>query len=103
MSRLNFPGALKYFTYRDAGHEIVVGDEDLKVITHALASATGMPRLRLAKSVLPGRAGETTLRLAAKAERALLLELLAQAAHLSADDVAKLPPPVDMAPAATNN
>jgi len=96
IGRLVFKGALQYFTYDDGGDETLASDEALDAIYKAIASAIGRRKLRATPRRLPGLEGQETLVLPAKVKQELLMELVALAANLTAGDLEKLPPPLDL-------
>jgi hypothetical protein len=91
ISKFNFEGTLPHFTYRRGGDEALVQQDELDAITAAI----GIPRLR-ARPVRNSRGQGTTLVLPAAAKQACFMELPALAANLSAQDMATLPPPLDV-------
>lgn len=93
IGKFNFPGTLSYWTYREGGDEVIATKEQLDAVLKAVRSATGRPSLRASER---GKNGFVTLCLPGPAKTALLLEMLAQGAQLSAHDVAALPPPLDL-------
>jgi hypothetical protein len=95
ISKFNFEGTLPHFTYRRGGDEALVQQDELDAITAAIGAAVGIPRLR-ARPVRNSRGQGTTLVLPAAAKQACFMELPALAANLSAQDMATLPPPLDV-------
>lgn len=91
-----FKGALPHFMYEDAGDWTVVNDEDLARICGAIAKATGRRTVRATPKRLRGLEGQDTLVLPKLVKQELLLELVALAANLVAEDLNQLPPPLDL-------
>lgn len=94
--RFTFAGALPHFFYRLEGDEVLAAPVDIDKVLAAIGKAIGKPRLRATPKRLPNGGSQGTLMLPASAKQALLLELLALAANLSAGDMAALPPPIDV-------
>jgi len=96
IARPIFQGALPYFLYPLGGDETLVNEDELTAITQAIGASIGIPRLRARPKVLRGLEGQTTLVLPEPAKQACFMELLALMANLSVEDMAALPPPVDV-------
>lgn len=95
ISKFNFEGALAHFTYCQEGDEVLVRQDELDAVTGAIGASIGIPHLR-ARPMLHAKRHITTLVLPAAAKQACLMELVALIAHLSAEDMAALPPPLDV-------
>jgi len=96
ISRFTFSGALPHFFYPLEGDEVLAAPEDTAKVVAAIGKAIGNPRLRARAKTLPKHTGQETLILSASAKQAALMELLALAANLTADDLQGLPPPVEV-------
>lgn len=85
----------QHFTYRVEGDEVVANDEDLAVVVGSIKAAIGFKRLRLSAQRFPN-IGLEVLSVSSAAKKALLLELIANLAHLSSADLVNLPHPLDI-------
>jgi hypothetical protein len=88
-----FPGALPYWMYRQNRDEVIASQEQIDAVLKVVATGIGR---RTLKATGRTENGVTTLRISASAKTALLMEMLALGANLSAHDLATLPPPLDL-------
>lgn len=95
VSRLDFKGALDYFTYACEGDEVLATDEDQRIVLGVIGKAIGR-KVRAMPKRLKGHAGCTTLTLSQDTVVALLLEMLALGANLSPHDLETMPKSLDI-------
>lgn len=101
ISRLVFDGSARYFTYPVSGDEVVATDEDLAAVCVAIAKSIGRRTVRAVPKRLRGLEAQETLVLPTPVKQALLMELLAIAANLTASDLERLPEPIEVRQANT--
>lgn len=81
-----------YFTYPLHGDEILVDEAQLKIVVGSIGQTIGNTRLRATAKRLRGLQGQLTYVLSPATKQALLLELAAVLANVSAFDLQALPP-----------
>ena len=86
-----------YFTYPLDGDEVLLDEAQLKIVVGSIGKTIGNTRLRATAKRLRGLEGQLTYVLSPAAKQALLLELAAVLANVSAFDLQALPP-VDSTP-----
>lgn len=98
IEKLLVPG-VRYFSYPLDGDDAIVNDQDLATLTGTIAATLGRSRLKLTIQ-RSANGGLETMRLPPKVQTALMLEMTALLANLSAADVGALPQPLDVQRAA---
>lgn len=81
-----------YFTYELGGDEVVLDEAQLKIVLGSIGKAIGNTRLRASVKRVRGLEGQLTYVLSPAAKQALLVEMAAILANVSAFDVEGLPP-----------
>lgn len=81
-----------YFTYDVDGDDVLLDEAQLKIVVGSIGKTIGNPRLRATPKKLRGLEGQLTYMLSPAAKQALLLELGAVLANVSAFDLEGLPP-----------
>lgn len=96
ITRMTIPGSIRAWTYFEQGDEVVVSDEQVAILYSALAATTGRPLLKPTEKRISKGGAFVTLQLPDNVKTEILREVLALLAHLSADDLTRLPPPLDI-------
>lgn len=81
-----------HFTFDLEGDEVLVDRDQLRTIVGSIGSAINNPRLRVSERRLSGLQGQLTLVLSTSAKQALLAEMAALLANLSASDLGRIAP-----------